>query len=39
MLEFGEEGCELLVRLFKAEEFRTGILYMVRVSIGVFENF
>jgi hypothetical protein len=38
VLEFGEEGSKFFVRLFKVEEFRAGILYMVRVSVGTFEN-
>jgi hypothetical protein len=38
VLEFGEEGSKFFIRLFKAEEFRAGILYAVRVSIGTFEN-
>ena len=37
-MEFGEEGSELLVRLLKAEEFRAGVLYTVRVSVSAFEN-
>jgi hypothetical protein len=38
VLEFGKEGSKFFVHLFKAEEFGAGILYMVRVSIGTFEN-
>jgi hypothetical protein len=38
VLEFGEEGGKFFIRLFKAEEFRAGILYTVQVSIGMFEN-
>jgi hypothetical protein len=38
LLEFSKEGSKFLICLFKAEEFRTGILYTVQVTIGAFKD-
>ena len=38
-MEFGEEGGKLLICLFKAKEFGSGILYTVWISVGAFKDF